>query len=422
MVREMSVRRSLAALAVAGLVAWPACARHEEEHGGETEQAQQAPAGTDREARAAALAHEILIVDTHVDVPYRLEEEWEDISQRTEKGIFDYPRAMEGGLNAPFMSIYVPADLHETEASTALADKLIDMVEKFQTDWPDKFEVARSTADVRRIFAEGKIALPMGMENGSPIRDDLAILKHFRDRGISYITLTHAENNQICDASFADEKKWGGLSPFGRQVVEEMNRQGIMIDVSHLSDDAIRQVMELTKAPVIASHSSCRFFTPGWERNIPDDLIRLVADKGGVIQINFGSSFLTEEANKQETAYWAEVTKFRKDNNLDDDSPELEAFQKDYWKDREKIFADVSDVVDHIDHVRALVGVDHVGLGSDFDGVGDSLPDGLKDVSGYPHLIREMLERGYSEDEVRKVCGENLMRVWSEVERIASKS
>jgi membrane dipeptidase len=344
----------------------------------------------------------------------------EDISVRTESGDFDYPRAREGGLNAPFMSIYVPAELQDTGGARAYADRLIDLVEKFASDWPDKFAIARSPADVRRLFAAGIMALPMGMENGAPIEDDLANVAHFHRRGIRYITLTHSKNNQICDSSYEKERKWEGLSPFGREVVREMNRVGIMIDVSHLTDATVWQVIELSTAPVIASHSSCRKFTPGWERNMDDESIRLLAGKGGVIQINFGSAFLDEAANKQSVKLWDDLSRFREENGLSSDDPRVEEFRDAYFRDNPKIYAELSDVVDHIDHVVRLVGVEHVGLGSDFDGVGDSLPAGLKDVSGYPNLIRALLERGYDEQDIRKICGENLLRVWAEVERTAA--
>jgi len=380
------------------------------------------PAAEDQSERASRLAREILIVDTHIDVPYRLMEKMEDISVRTESGDFDYPRAREGGLDAPFMSIYVPAEFQETGGARDYADRLIDLVEKFEADWPDKFAVARSVADVRRLFSAGIIALPMGMENGAPIEDDLANVAYFHRRGIRYITLTHSKNNQICDSSYEKERTWQGLSPFGREVAKEMNRVGIMIDVSHLTDATVRQVLELSKAPVIASHSSCRTFTPGWERNMDDESIRLLADAGGVIQINFGSAFLDEEANRRAVKLWDELATFRERNGLSSDDPRVEEFREAYDKAHPKIYAQLSDVVKHIDHVVELVGIDHVGLGSDFEGVGDSLPVGLKDVSGYPNLIRALLERGYDEGDIRKICGENLLRVWSEVERIADSS
>lgn len=380
------------------------------------------PAGEDAAARAARLARELLIVDTHVDVPYRLMEKMEDISVRTGSGDFDYPRARAGGLDAPFMSIYVPAEYQETGGARDYANRLIDMVEKFESEWPDKFAIARSPADVHRLFAQGIIALPLGMENGAPIEDDLANVAYFQRRGIRYITLTHAKNNQICDSSYEKERKWNGLSPFGREVVKEMNRVGIMIDVSHLSDATVRQVLELSSAPVIASHSSCRKFTPGWERNMDDELIRLLARNGGVIQINFGSAFLLAAANRQSVKMWDDLRLFREENGLVPDHPRVKEFRDRYLEDSPQIYASISDVVDHIDHVVQLVGVDHVGFGSDFDGVGDSLPAGLKDVSGYPNLIRALLERGYSEDDIRKICGDNLLRVWTEVERIAANA
>jgi len=381
-----------------------------------------AAAGPDIHGRARKLAHETLIVDTHVDVPYRLAKKMEDISVRTAEGNFDYPRAKQGGLDAPFMSIYVPAEYQKSGGAKQYADKLIDMVEKFETDWPDKFALARSTADVERAFAEGRIALPMGMENGAPVEDDLANVEHFHSRGVRYITLTHSENNQICDSSYAKEKTWHGLSPFGRQVVAEMNRIGIMIDISHVSDETFWQVMEISKAPAIASHSSCRKFTPGWERNIDDEMIKTLAARGGVVQINFGSSFLREDANRASTAFWKLRKAHQEAEGLKDDDPALDEFETQYWKEHGKIFATISDVADHIDHVVALAGVDHVGFGSDFDGVGDSLPGGLKDVSGYPNLIEELIKRGYSDVAIRKIAGGNLIRVWAEVEKLAERA
>jgi membrane dipeptidase len=374
----------------------------------------------DLESQAKRLAQELILVDTHVDVPYRLNEKVEDISQRTEGGDFDYPRAVAGGLNAPFMSIYVPSKLQESGGAREHADRLIDMVEQFELDWPDKFGVARSPLEVRARFAEGRIALPMGIENGAPITDREA-LQHFFDRGVRYITLTHATNNHICDSSYAEERDWDGLSPFGRQLVEEMNRVGMMIDITHVSDATFTQVIELSRAPVIASHSSCRHYTPDFERNMDDDMIRRLAENGGVIGINFGSAFLTEESNRQSMARWMAIRQYMEEHGLEQESEEVEAFSDEYRREHPPILADVSDVADHIDHVIQLVGVDHVGIGSDFDGVGPSTPTGLKDVSFYPNLIRVLLERGYSQEDLSKICGENFLRVWSEVERIAGE-
>jgi membrane dipeptidase len=335
-------------------------------------------------ARAARLAEEILIVDTHIDVPYRLMEkegEDQDLSVRTTGGDFDYPRARAGGLDAAFMSIYVPAHLQESGGAKEYADRLIDLVESLEAKWPDE-----------------------------------STLRHFLERGIRYITLTHSENNQICDSSYADEEHWGGLSSFGREVVREMNRLGIMIDVSHVSDQTFFQVMELTSQPVIASHSSCRHFTPGWERNMSDEMIRRLAQNGGVLQINFGSAFLTEEANRQSQEMWEVVDAHAEANGLERHDHAVQEFVESYRKEHPMRLADISDVVDHIDHVVKLAGVDHVGFGSDFDGVGPTLPRGLEDVSAFPNLIFELLARGYSEEEIRKFAGGNLMRVWRAVE------
>ncbi|MGH9870309.1 MAG: subclass B3 metallo-beta-lactamase [Candidatus Polarisedimenticolia bacterium] len=375
----------------------------------------------DLQARAAELARRFIIVDTHIDVPDRLvKKQDEDLSVRTPDGDFDHPRAAAGGLDAPFMSIYVPASYQKTGGAKAYADGLIDLVESFSRKWPDKFALATSPADVRRNAEAGLISLPMGMENGAPVEDDLANLKHFFDRGIRYITLTHGEDNQICDSSYnKGERRWRGLSPFGRQVVEEMNRLGIMVDVSHISDEAVRQVMEMTRAPAIASHSSCRHFTPGWERNMSDELIQALAAKGGVIMINFGSSFLTHEARVSYDAHSTAAKAFREKQGIDSEDPKAKEFSEAWWKEHRKVYATVDDVVAHIDHVVELAGIDHVGIGSDFDGVGDSLPVGLKDVSAYPSLIAALLKRGYSERDIEKICGGNLLRVWTEVERAA---
>ncbi|MFK8015643.1 MAG: dipeptidase [Gammaproteobacteria bacterium] len=372
------------------------------------------------EQRANALARSTLIVDTHIDVPYRLEQEFEDVSKATMKGDFDYPRAVAGGLNAPFMSIYIPAERETDGTATALADQLIDMVEGIASASPDKFSVAHSTADVERDFARGVMSLPMGMENGAPIAGDLANLKHFYDRGIRYITLTHSKSNHICDSSYDEARPWQGLSPFGETLVREMNNMGVMVDVSHVSDDAFYDVMKITKVPPVATHSSARHFTPGFERNMDDDMIKRLAAAGGVIQINYGSSFIMSMALANYNALKDARTAYLEENGFPEDGDEADAFTKRYRETTPFVYADVEDVIDHIDHVRDLVGIDYVGIGSDYDGVGDSLPTGLKDVASYPNLIAAMLKRGYSDSDVRKVLSGNLMRVWRETERYAA--
>lgn len=369
--------------------------------------------------RAREIAESSIIVDGHLDVPYRLENEWADISQATDGGNFDYPRAVAGGLNVPFMAIYTPSDMEAEGRSKQLAEDLIHMVEGFATHAPDKFAIAYSPADVRRHFSEGLISLPMGMENGSPIEGNIANVEYFYDRGIRYITLAHNGSNHICDSS-RDDPLWGGLSEFGVEVVREMNRLGIMVDVSHISDEAFWDVVELSQAPVIASHSSTRHFTPGWPRNMSDEMIVAMADRGGIIMVNFGSSFLSQEANVyrygRRDAYRAHLA----ENGIEASYEEEERFNAEWAEEFGPFpFADVDLVLDHFDYLKNLVGIDHVGIGTDYDGVGDTLPIGLKDVSSYPVLIQGFLDRGYGEEEIRKILGENLLRVWEEAEAVA---
>jgi membrane dipeptidase len=288
--------------------------------------------------------------------------------------------------------------------------------------WPGKFALARSPEEVKKNFDAGLISLCMGMENGSPLEGDLTNVQHFFDRGVRYIGLTHGKDNHLCDSSYDTTHTWGGLSEFGKEVIVDMNRVGIIIDVSHMTDDSFYDVMELSKAPVIASHSCCRHFTPGFERNMNDEMIKLLAQNGGVIQIAFGSTFLKQEAREWGDAFWPARAAYFKEKNIKWGSPESNRFRERYKEEKPFPYAEVSDLVDHIDHVVSLVGIDHVGLGSDFDGLGDSLPIGLKDVSQYPNVIYELLVRGYSEEDIQKIAHGNVFRVWREVERISSLS
>jgi membrane dipeptidase len=375
----------------------------------------------DTASRAQQIAQASIIIDTHIDVPYRLEEKWADVTQATDGGDYDYPRAVAGGLNAPFMSIYTPSELEAEGRSKAVAEGLIELVERIVATAPDKHAIALSPADVERQFADGVISLPLGMENGSPIEGDLANLRYFYERGIRYITLAHALSNHIADSSYDDNRQWGGLSEFGVELVREMNRLGIMVDVSHVSDEAFWDVMDVTSAPVIATHSSARHFTPGWERNMADDMIVRLAENGGVIMINFGSSFITESARQYGTARRNAYAAYREANELEASEALEKSFTADYAKQHgEYPFATLDQVLDHFDHVVKLTGIDYVGIGSDYDGVGDSLPIGLKDVSTYPVLVAGLLDRGYGEDDVRKILGGNLLRVWREVELVAA--
>jgi Zn-dependent dipeptidase, microsomal dipeptidase homolog len=372
----------------------------------------------DEQLRAYAdeLAHKYIITDGHVDLPFRLkvknfrvEREYMGIPVATTEGDFDYERAKKGGLDAPFMSIYIPSSYQlQPDMGKALADSLINMVRGIAEQIPDKFALANSTAEVDANFKAGKISLPMGMENGAPIGNDLKNVQYFYDRGIRYITLTHGKDNQICDSSYDTMHTSNGLSAFGRQVVEEMNRVGIMVDISHVDDSTFYQVMKLSKAPAIASHSSARFFTPGFNRNMSDDMIKKLGENGGVIQINFGSTFLDSTVRAQNDANRKKLQAILEEQKLKASDSLAKPIVDQFRKENPSLFADVETVANHIDRVVQLAGIDYVGLGSDYDGVGDSLPTGLKDVSAYPNLIYVLLKRGYTESDIEKICYKRL--------------
>lgn len=385
---------------------------------------------TDEEMRKLAdqIAHKYILTDGHVDLPYRLkikqfrlDREYLGIPVETTEGDFDYVRAKKGGLSAPFMSIYIPSNYQKTGREKPLADSLIDMVQGIIKAHPDKFAEGRTPQQVEENFKKGLVSLPMGMENGAPLLT-LPDVKYYADRGIRYVTLTHGKDNHICDSSYDTTYTWKGLSPYGREVVREMNRQGVMVDVSHVSDDSFYQALELSKVPCIASHSSCRYFTPGFKRNMSDEMLKMLAKKGGVIQINFGTSFLDETARLDIEQKRKQLQAMLADKKLKFTDPAAKPVIDQFLKDNPVLFADVEKVADHIEHVIKVAGVDHVGIGSDFDGVGDTLPTGLKDVSQYPNLIYVLLKRGHSEKDIAKVMYQNVWRVWKKVQAGAAKS
>ena len=379
-------------------------------------------ADDDTKKAAELIARNSMMTDTHIDVPYRLKEHWEDVTRATEGGDFDYVRARVGGLDIPFMSIYTPPSSEDDGTSFKLANSLIDNVQALVGRAPDKFVMVASPHEAEQAWKAGKIGLAMGMENGSPIEGKLENVAFFKDRGVSYITLAHGKANHLSDSSYDEERKWNGLSPFGKEVLAEMNRLGVMVDVSHLSDDAFWQVIELSKVPVIASHSSARHFTPGWERNMSDEMIKAMAAKGGVIQINFGSSFITDEARRWFDEMDNARTAWMAEHGYAKDSPERWKFKDIYIKEHPFPYADMDDLMAHFTHVIELVGIEHVGIGSDFDGVGDSLPEGMKDVSFYPNLVEQFLKLEYPIRDIEAVMSGNLMRVWREADAYAAKA
>jgi membrane dipeptidase len=388
------------------------------------------PSGTksvahDVETRARELAQRLIILDGHIDAPYRLEHSrdakgqlTDDISGRSKRGDFDYERARSGGLDVPFMSIYVPTR-YEKHGARHFADKLIDLVTGVAEQHPEKFAIITSPSDARANAARGRISLALGMENGAPLEHKLTNVAYFHKRGIRYITLTHYKDNHIADSATDARRTHRGLSNFGKRVVKEMNRLGIMIDVSHVSDETFWQVLEHSRVPVIASHSSCRHFTPGFPRNMNDDMIRALGKAGGVIQINFGSGFLDDGVRKLQNERLKQLMAELKEQGLDAADPRSDPFKERFFAQHPLPRATIAQVADHIQHVVTLAGIEHVGLGSDFDGVGDTLPAGLKDVSQYPNLIRVLLERGYTDGQIEAVCSGNVLRVWQAAEDFA---
>ena len=375
---------------------------------------------------AKEIAQNAIILDSHIDVPFRLWNqhleglEIDDISGSTE-GDFDFIRARKGGLNVPFFSIYLPASTQNNGTSHKMANELIDLVEDVVTLNPDKFFLIRSTQEINTLKKKGVVGIALGMENGAPIESNLARVQYYFDRGIRYITLTHSKTNHISDSSYDKNIQRNGLSEFGKNLISEMNRVGIMIDISHVSDEAFYQAIEISEVPVIASHSSLRHFTPGFERNVDDAMLSKLAEKGGVLQINFGSSFISQRSRD----YSTEMEEYLQEkygeerSNLSEET--INEARREFVFENEYPFATLDEVLDHFDRVVSLVGIDHVGIGSDYDGVGDTLPIGLKDVSSYPNLIQGLLERGYSQKDIEKILGGNLMRVWRQVEEYASR-
>jgi len=376
---------------------------------------------------ADEIAQDSLILDSHIDVPYRLWSqhleglEIDDISGPT-NGDFDFIRARKGGLNVPFFSIYLPASTEEDGTSHKMANDLIDMVEDIVTLYPEKFLLIKSVDDLSSLTNKNIVGIALGMENGAPIEGDLSRVEYYYDRGIRYITLTHSKTNHISDSSYDENIQWHGLSEFGKTLIEEMNKVGLMIDISHVNDEAFYQAIELSQVPVIASHSSLRHFTPGFERNVDDVMLNKLAEKGGVLQINFGSSFISQRP-RDYMDLMNNFLELKFGQSREGVSEEvINEARKEFFSKNKYPYATLDEVLDHFDRVISLVGVDHVGIGSDYDGVGDTLPIGLKDVSSYPSLIEGFLERGYSREDIDKILGGNLIRVWKEVEEYANRN
>lgn len=357
-----------------------------------------------------------IVVDTHNDVLQRMINEDVDIRQRLTDGHSDLDRFAEGGVDAQFFSVW-PDPIYGSDHSARRVLQQIDALYQLLDAAPGRIELATTTAGVRRIVSEGKLAALMGIEGGHAIEDDLGVLRMFHRLGVRYMTLTHFNTNNWADSS-TDVPRFDGLSPFGEDVVREMNRIGMIIDISHVSDETFWDVMEITTQPVIASHSSCRALCDH-PRNMSDEMIQAVADNGGVIGINFYPEFIDEQyKEKREAARGGSVVSaFSVPEQRDPGMLDQMA------RERHLMFAgseseipppSIEAVADHIDHVVELVGADHVGLGSDFDGI-DVAPIGLEDVTTYPDLTNVLLGRDYSDEDIEKILGENFLRVLRDV-------
>lgn len=374
---------------------------------------------------ARQLAQDAIIVDTHIDAPGLLLSRWADLGVDAPDREFDYPRARAGGLDVGFMAIYTSHGRDEAGTARQHAHNQIDAVEALAGRHPDKFAVLTSPGDVDTLREGGRVLLAMGMENAGPLGDDVSQVEIFFNRGVRYIGLTHSGNNRIGDSSYTLERKWNGLSPFGREVVAEMNRLGMIVDVSHVSDETARDVIEVSSAPVIASHSGFRHFTPGFERNLDDDLAKAIADTGGVIQIPFGTMFLDGQAAADIQAYFIAADEFERRNAelraAGEPTEDRAAFERDWAQAHPVPEITIEPVLDQIDHGVKLVGIDHIGLGSDFDGVGGDLPENLRTVADFPHLVDGLQQRGYSDDDIRKILGGNMLRTWTAIEAAAGR-
>ena len=379
------------------------------------------------EERALKIHDQFLTVDSHTDTPLELMTPGFNISLRhdyLETGTrVDFPRMKEGGMDAMFFAVFLgqgKRDSANTAKATRRAEMIFDSIHANLKRYPDLAQLALSPEDAYSIKKSGKRAVFIGIENGYPIGNDLSLIKHFYERGARYITLCHTRNNDICDSS-NDSLVFGGLSEFGEKVVAEMNRVGMMIDVSHISDSSFYDVIALSKAPVIASHSCARALCDN-KRNLNDSMLVKLAENGGVIQMCILSAYVKKfPPNAQRDS--AEAAMRIKYRNFLDLSDEERLAASNEWHENERKFpedlAKVSDAVDHIDHIVKIAGINHVGIGTDFDGGGE-LED-CHDVSQMKNITIELLRRGYSDEDIRKIWGENLMRVMREVEKTAQK-
>jgi membrane dipeptidase len=376
------------------------------------------------QAEVRELLQEVPLIDGHNDLPWQFRKRGGDlnaidlrINNRNAKPPLatDIPRLRAGGIGGQFWSVYVPSEWPGPEAIKAVFEQ-IDIVHQLAERYADTFELALTAAEVERIHKQGKIASLIGMEGGHSIDNSLAVLRMTYALGARYMTLTHTKNNDWADSA-TDKSQHQGLTPFGEKVVLEMNRLGMLVDLSHVSDETMRAALKISKAPVIFSHSSARAVC-NHPRNVPDDILKLTAANGGVVMICFMPGFVVQRESVDLDAWEKENDRLKK--LFPNDTAKVEQGIAEWRASHPPPpRGTISDVADHVDHVRKVAGIEHVGLGSDFDGFRGGI-EGLDDVSGYPALLAELLRRGYSREDVKKVAGLNVLRVLRAAEKVAA--
>ncbi|MEO8424985.1 MAG: dipeptidase [Actinomycetota bacterium] len=361
------------------------------------------------------------LIDGHNDLLYALREIREDIGAEPDIAEHapplqtDLPRLELGGVGAQFWSVYVPSHLPPDQAVTQTLEQVESFYELVHR-YPGRLEQARTASDVERIAAKGRVASIIGVEGGHSIGNSLGTLRILARLGAGYMTLTHNDDTDWADSATGDHPH-GGLTTFGEDVVRELNRSGVLVDLSHVSDDTMRQAIEVSEAPVIFSHSSARALCDV-TRNVPDDVLELVRQTGAVVMVTFVPSFTAPEGAELNRRVLAEAKALRVEHA--DDPEALRAAMDEWWDSLEEVPATVSQVADHIDHVRDVAGVDHIGVGGDYDGAA-GMPAGLEDVAGYPTLFAELAARGYTDDELQRIAGRNVLRVMREAELVATQ-
>jgi membrane dipeptidase len=361
-----------------------------------------------------------IVIDGHNDFPYEMRVkagssfDVYDMAKPLTNLNTDIPRLRKGGVGAQFWAVYVAATTMRTGGAARQTMEQIDLVRRMVARYPDTFELALTEADIERIHAHGKIASLMGIEGGHSIENSLALLRMYYELGVRYMTLTHSDSLEWADAA-TDKPRANGLNEFGKQVVREMNRLGMMVDISHVSAQTMHAALDVSRAPIIASHS-CAYAIAPHPRNVPDDVLVRLKQNGGVVMVNFFSGFVVPESAKVMASMFDVARALHEKFPKDDD---FEKAMKDWREANPMPSGTVKDVVNHIDHIVKIAGIDHVGLGSDFDGV-TQLPTDLPDVSSYPLVTQELLDRHYSEGDIKKILGGNLLRVMKAVEKTAA--